>query len=162
MAPKSKLKIDDRVWRKLQRKLQRARRVGVNVGMIASKGGNQRTESGITLAELAAIHEFGSPSANIPERSFIRRTFDEGKKEFEEISAKVAKGIILDRFSVEKGMEILGAWGANAVKKRVTSGEHIPPPLKAATIAAKGSDRPLVDTGVMINAISWEIVDRES
>ena len=39
-------------------------------------------------AEVAAVHEFGSPSKNIPERSFMRSAFNENKKGI----VKIVKG----------------------------------------------------------------------
>ncbi|AIY89894.1 phage virion morphogenesis protein [Geoglobus acetivorans] len=46
----------------------------------------------------AAVHEFGSPRKNIPERSFLRKTFDEQKDEIEKlIDAEIEK--VLRRFT---------------------------------------------------------------
>lgn len=40
----------------------------------------------------AEVHEFGSPRKNIPERSFLRKTFDEQKDEIEKlIDAEIEK-----------------------------------------------------------------------
>jgi len=42
----------------------------------------------------AAVHEFGAPRKNIPERSFLRKTFDEKKDEIERlIDAEIEKVI---------------------------------------------------------------------
>ena len=38
---------------------------------------------GIGRAELAAVHEFGSNEQNIPERSFLRKTMNERKDDFD-------------------------------------------------------------------------------
>lgn len=46
----------------------------------------------------AAVHEFGSPKRNIPERSYLRKTFDEQKEQIEElIDAEIEK--VLRRFT---------------------------------------------------------------
>lgn len=50
-------------------------RVSAKVGVIGSK------------AEIATHHEFGAPAAGIPERSFIRSTFNEEKGKMEKIVA---------------------------------------------------------------------------
>lgn len=150
-------KIDLSGWKKLDKKLKEAEKTKVRIGVLASKGGSEAKESGITLAELAAIHEYGSPAAGIAERSFIRRTFKENTKELNSITAKILKKIIEDGMPVEKALAILGAWGAAEIQKRVTQGEHIPPPLKPATVVAKNSTRPLVDTKQLINSVSWEL-----
>jgi len=42
----------------------------------------------------AAVHEFGAPRKNIPERSYLRKTFDEKKDEIERlIDAEIEKVI---------------------------------------------------------------------
>jgi len=152
------VRIDDKIWRKLKRKLKNVDAVSVQVGILASDGGSEQSgDSGLTLVDLATIHEYGSPARNIPERSFIRRTFSMKEKELVEVTTKIAKKIIEADMPVEKGLNILGLWGSTEVKKMVKSGPHIPPPLKPATVAAKGSTRPLVDTGQMINAVTWRL-----
>jgi|Deesub1362B_J571_1020462.scaffolds.fasta_scaffold00499_29 phage gpG-like protein len=46
----------------------------------------------------AAVHEFGSPKRNIPERSYLRKTFDEKRNEIEKlIDAEIEK--VLRRYS---------------------------------------------------------------
>ena len=46
----------------------------------------------------AAVHEFGSPKRNIPQRSYLRKTFDEQKEEIEKlIDAEIEK--VLKKFS---------------------------------------------------------------
>ncbi|MCJ7694313.1 MAG: hypothetical protein MUO40_02705 [Anaerolineaceae bacterium] len=54
-----------------------------NVGVIGSK------------AQIAAHHEFGAPAAGIPERSFIRSTFNEEKGKLETIIAGEIKRKII-------------------------------------------------------------------
>lgn len=129
------------------------------VGVLASKGGNDQVESGATLIEVAASHEFGAPRAGIPERSFIRRTFVNKEQETIALTTKLAKMVVTDRLDAKKALTVLGQWGATEVKKTITEGPHLPPPLKQATINRKGSDRPLVDTGRLVGAITSEVVE---
>lgn len=146
--------------RRLQALAQRVLRTlgtsTVKVGVLSSKGGDADRD-GISMVELAAIHEFGSPAANIPERSFIRRTFAAKEREVAAMSSKIGAAIFAGRMDARRGLEILGAWGATEVKKTITSGAGIPPPNAPSTIAKKGSDRPLVDTGRLLGAITWEV-----
>ncbi len=147
---------DTKIWDQLVKKIGEAANRHVKVGVLASKGG-LADHDGITMVELAAIHEFGSPAANIPERSFIRKTFILRRKELAEMTRKLAKQIITKDMPVDKALDILGAWGAAQVKKTVTTGDEIRPPLKKATIDRKGSSRPLIDTDRLINSVQWEV-----
>lgn len=141
----------------LRRLAAEAAKLGtVKVGVLASKGGAARRGK-ISMAELAAIHEFGSPAAGVPERSFIRRTFAAKEQQLATFSARLAAAIIGGQMSVNRALDLLGAWGASEVKKTITEGEGVPPPNAPTTIAKKGSDRPLVDTGRLLGAIQWEV-----
>lgn len=152
---------NDKVWRELRRKLisMSAQDAHVKVGILASQGGTEAHDptSGLTLIEIAAVHEFGSPAAGVPERSFIRETARIYADELAKLQARVARGIINDTLTVDKALGILGAWLQTKIKRRITTGAGVPPPLAQATIDRKGSDRPLVDTGRLINAIQWEV-----
>lgn len=145
---------DLRLWRDLMMRVAGMGKAHVKVGVLASKSGS--AESGFDMVALAATHEFGSPKHGIPERSFIRRTFAEKPGELATTTRAIATKFVRGEVSIEKALNILGLWASNAVKNRVTV-DTIPPPNAPATIARKGSDRPLVDTGRMINAVTWAV-----
>lgn len=154
---KSQVKVDDKAWKELRRHLKKLEREGahVKVGVLASSG--THAESGISMIEIASVHEFGSPSIGVPERSFIRAGIQEKRDDLVRILNGLAKGIVQDKITVDEALQKLGLWGANAVKRKITSSD-IPPPLKASTVARKGSTKPLVDTGQLVNSISFEVV----
>jgi hypothetical protein len=146
-------------WDALLARIRSLETMFVKVGILASKGGDARTDDGdLSMIELAAIHEFGSPAAGIPERSFIRRTFATKKDELAKLCEKLARAVITGKMPIDQALALVGAWGVAAVKKTVTEGSGVPPPLKKATIARKGSDRPLVDTGRLLGALAYEVV----
>ncbi|MDF7681191.1 hypothetical protein PT300_11600 [Enterobacteriaceae bacterium ESL0689] len=47
---------------------------------------------------------------------------------------------------------------AGEVKRKIQSG--IAPPLDPKTIARKGSSRPLIDTGNLLQSITYEVRDK--
>lgn len=153
---------NDDGWRKLLAQVEGLDRWTVHVGILVSKGGEEVDpgedgDGDLTLLELAAIHEFGL--GLVPERSFIRRTFREKQGELRAICEKLCKAVITRNMPVPRAYALLGQWGAAAVKRTITEGEGVPPALAQATIDRKGSDRPLVDTGRLINAITYEVVE---
>jgi hypothetical protein len=130
----------------------------VRVGILEAKGGGETDEdSGIAMTDLGRIHEFGDEASGIPERSFIRRTFDERRDELARMQGELTEAVIAGEVSPAKALDLLGGWGAGEVKKRIAQGPHIPPPNAPATIARKGSDRPLVDNGQLVNSINHEV-----
>lgn len=111
----------------------------------------------IGIAELAAIHEFGSPAAGIPERSFLRATLRNKSRAIIATTGKIAKAYLAGRVGLVQGLGLLGAFVSTEVKKTITEGAGVPPPNAPSTIARKGSARPLVDTGRLLGSITWEI-----
>lgn len=155
---------DDKIWQRLRRKVGGLARATVRVGVLASRGGNEihDPDSGLTLIEIAAIHEFGAPAAGIPERSFIRATAELFQGELARLQARVARAILAERLTVPQALGLLGAWLVAKIKARMVAG--IAPPLALATIArrkkgsGKGTHKPLIDTGRLYNSINWEIM----
>ncbi len=151
-------------WDRLQRALllnSRAAQESVaKVGILAAKGGDQTVAgTSITMIELAAIHEFGSPEAGIVQRSFIRSTFAREAQAMAELCGKLVTKVIYG-MPLERALGILGAWGAAQIKTTIRERNTTGPEDQAnrpSTIAKKGSSTPLVDTGRLINAISWSV-----
>jgi len=155
--------FNDAKWVKIRRAVERAGNAHVKVGVLSTKGGNEQAESGnISMIELAAIHEFGSPAAGIPQRSFIRSTFKVHKtKELEAFTRRLALEIINKDTPIEAALGKLGIWAVAQVKNTIKGKQTLGPEDQAnkpSTIAKKGSSTPLVDTGRLINAIASEVV----
>lgn len=154
----SKTHFDDHVFQELRRKIGKlAHESYVRVGVLTS---DRHGDEGVAMAELAAIHEFGSPARNIPERSFIRSTFKSRREDLQRLLVRLARAIVAERMEPREALEILGLWGATAVKRQIT-GRLVVPRLDESeagqrTIRRKGSDVTLVDTALMVNAITWQ------
>lgn len=144
--------------RELGKKLTK-RGAYVKVGLLGARAQKKlKAHGGLTNVELGMIHEFGAPSRGIPERSWIRSTFDAMRSEHLALIRKLVVGIYDQKISPKQALGLIGAKVAADIKKRVTTGEGIPPPLAEETTRRKGSDRPLVDTGRMVGAVSWRVV----
>lgn len=135
---------------------QLKKRPSVKVGVLGSAAAAARG-GGITQAELAVIHEYGAPGAGIPERSFLRRTHAAKQREWAGLAQQLLVRCAQGRITVEQALGLIGQKASADVRRTITSGSGVPPPLKAATIRRKGSSRPLVDTGRLLNAISYEV-----
>lgn len=156
------VKVNTKLWDELKARAYKLDRSYVRVGVLEEKGSVTHEGSDMTLVEIAATHEFGSSDGRVPERSFIRRTFlVRVTKELAEFQTKLARAIVTKGLDPIKALRMLGAWGVAEVKKTITS-EDIPPPLAESTIARKGSSKPLVDTGLMKNSISFEVVENDA
>lgn len=149
-----KTTLNDRVWRALRDRLRGVAKKRVKIGWLDD--GSQHDD--ISMAELAAIHEHGTEDGSIPAREPLRRTFeeDDGREDTKRMTERLARQVVAEKVDVDQALGILGDWGANQVKRRIKMG--LWPPLKPATVAAKGSSAPLIDTGALVNAVNWVVV----
>jgi hypothetical protein len=141
------------------KRLKDIKTLHVKAGVLGT-GKNVRRKGEITNVEIALVHEYGSPKQGIPERSFIRRTWDAKRKDYVALVKQLLPAVIRGNMDAKRALGIVGAKASADIKNTVTQGPHIPPPLKEATIARKGSDRPLVDTGQLVNSVTWAVEKR--
>jgi hypothetical protein len=137
--------VDDRVWKKLYNTVRKVDGASVRVGVPDGE-----------LADIAAIHEYGAPKANIPQRSFVRQTFQRKRPELIALQARLAAGIMTGALDERRAMALLGMFMAGAIKATILSDGTFAP-LKPSTIKAKGSSKPLVDTAQLSQSITWVV-----
>lgn len=161
MAPKVTVEVKDKGWLEFFKNVHEIRNARVRVGVLADtdKGGLHVEGGDLTVAEIAAVQEFGTEDDRVPERSFVRSTFDEKREELTKLGSDLMGEVLDGKMKVPRALGLLGAKAAAEMKKKITMGEGVPPPNAPSTIAAKDSDRPLVDTGRMLNAITWSVGD---
>ena len=148
--------------------LKRIKNPGVvEVGIIDSKLHKKKSTSrkrklsrtktaSLTTAEIGFVHEFGSTDGTIPERSFIRSSLTgKSRKELLALSKKLLKKIADGSMEQKQALGLLGAAGADIISQKIVTLRS--PANKAATIKAKGSSNPLVDTGQLKNSITWRL-----
>jgi hypothetical protein len=117
----------------------------------------------LSLVQIAAINEFGG--GNVPERSYLRSTFDEKARVYRRRltrgleqavdAAIVRNGKGTMTATLERALQTLGTQVARDVQMKVRDLRD--PPNAAITIERKGSSNPLVDTGRLRGSIDWEI-----
>jgi len=125
----------------------------VDVGVMGQEGAGIYEGTGLTVADVASFHEFGR---GVPERSFIRAYVDENREQIENTLRRMAQKVIKGEVrSFDAGLELIGQRIQNEIKKRIKAG--IEPALAQSTIDRKGSKPPLIDTGQLINSITYEL-----
>lgn len=107
------------------------------------------------LPLIAAVNEFGSSDGRIPERSFLRSTIDENRAKYEGQLSKVIGAVIDGKSTLRAGLNKIGVGVVGDVKRKITALKD--PPNAASTIAQKGSDNPLIDTGRLRASIDFEV-----
>lgn len=162
---KPKVKVKDKGWDAIvstAKKYAGLKGKAAVVGIQASGSQRSGEEGGLTNVLIGTVHEFGSPSKNIPERSFLRATFDAKskgyEKELERISEMGASGKDIDG-----EMLILAEQFRADIIERFDS--NIPPPAKRQLAEAqskkeraRANDPTLHDTGQLRDSISASVV----
>lgn len=169
--------IDFRAFDDLKRRINAGEhtvRVGVPSG---------ETEAGGTsLTTIAYVHEYGSPSQGIPERSFLRAAMQENAKKYVLLNRSNLVEVLNKRMTVDQALGQLGEMAKGDVQRKIRNGDF--KALDPKTIAARRRsrsngynksllrkvkkkevagnaagpiDRPLIDSGQLIQSITWEI-----
>jgi phage gpG-like protein len=126
------------------------------VGILGDKTARKDGEGG-SNALIGAVHEFGSVSRHIPERSFLRAPMATHlKKEVDKSAPRIARAFADG--TPEIAFAILGKKGEKVSKAAFdTSNDGKWPANAPDTISEKGSDRPLIDTGQLRRSISSDV-----
>lgn len=128
-------------------------RVGILEGATYS---GETAPPGTPVAAIAAIHEFGT--AHIPARSFMRSTVNKHQKDWIKMAVAYLKA---NPGKLKNAFILVGEVASKDMQEAIEWG--IDPPLAPQTIARKSRrgkqfpDTPLIDTGTMQEAISYEV-----
>ncbi|WP_436704247.1 hypothetical protein [Lactiplantibacillus plantarum] len=95
---------------------------------------------------------------HIPERSFIRSTFDEKLDSWIDEVANWLVEVIIGDMQAKTLMKRLGALIVGDIQSKIKSIQE--PANSPATIARKGSTSPLEDTGHLIQSITSKVVEK--
>lgn len=125
-------------------------------------------ETGETIAGVAATQEFGEPSKHIPPRPFFRSTIAEKREEWKKVAEGYAKQIAKGAATTATAMEGIGLKAAGDVRKKIAA--IWTPKLSERTIRERRErkagkrtigalNKPLIDTGVMLGALTNSVED---
>ncbi|TBM05648.1 hypothetical protein EYY87_08600 [Hafnia paralvei] len=144
------VKITDnkRLWDNLKQELKATGSKEVVTGI--QKG---EVNDGVLVADYATWNEFGT--RKIPSRPFMRTYFDNSVSRLEKFSVNGITQVLLGKATFMQFLNAAGVEMVNGVKKSITNGEWDPnAPL---TVSLKGSSKPLIDKGVMLNSVTFAI-----
>lgn len=147
----------DRGARRLQESIEElAAGVTVKVGIHRAEGSTiVDEESGLTLAGLAAIHEFGAPADGIPARAWLRSALDGAQSEIERKLADIATMVVRTHKRPDAAFKSLGD---DVVRTKIRARMSTLKPLDPQTVERKGSAEVLRDTGFFQGQIDARVV----
>ena len=143
---------------------------------------------GKSVAEVAAIQEFGAPAARIPPRPFIRPAFKNNKAEWKNSLSDGVVQVINGNTSADDVLSLAGEQAQLAIQTKIL--DCYEPPLSPVTVllrawrkngvkitrqvvrqaalaikmgsATGGDDKPLIDDGILLASISYAVNTKES
>lgn len=111
---------------------------------------NATYPDGTPVAAVAAYNEFGT--ATIPPRPFMRNTIAHNQPRWGELLGATLKAT---GYSARNALDMAGEKMASQMQIEIKNMET--PPNAPRTIERKGFDKPLIDTGHMLNSVSHEV-----
>ena len=149
MQPTVTITGGKRIGRIIRRAKQGHSSKWLHVGFFESA----RYRNGIPVAQVAVENEFGvrTRTQRVPERPFFRNALDGADKDLRKVvMAKIDRTTL----KVDRSMaEAIGLAMQARIQKSITVLRK--PPNAPATIAMKGSDNPLIDTGFMRQSVTY-------
>jgi hypothetical protein len=163
------VRLNDRLLTRIRDEVGRFMRGKIRVGFLDDE-----------LATIAAVHEFGSsgtstesnrgrgaPSSdpsrsrrrggNIPSRPFIRQGLEAERSQIARKHREVVGKLMTGRIGAKRAGQELGDFLVGVLQRSIDRSPAWAVPLKPATSAAKGSDHPLIDEGVLRAGIRVEV-----
>ena len=116
--------------------------------------------SGTSVQFVATENEFGN--ARVPERSFLRSTFDENRESWRAKHNLLLNSVLKGKLTTVKALRILGFEMANAVQTKIITLQT--PENAPSTVAQKPlvGNNPLINTRHLLNSVGFEVTTPRS
>jgi hypothetical protein len=163
----SKLTIKPGKLSPFAREVMRELEKRVAIGFPAD-GPSRQPESGEEAppsnAVIAYLQETGAPDQNLPARPFLVPGVESIKAEAAARLKKAAAAALAGDLSApEKALHAIGLQGVSAVRQQITEGTFAPlaeRTLQARKARGRTSEKPLIDSSQMRNAVTYVITKR--
>lgn len=162
MAP-SNVEIRDMGFLRIKHEALRFRGSYTKVGLPNGEpvvGGTRKPADNVMIG---AIHEFGAPKANIPERSWLRSAFDKEQNRINTLIASSYESVLAGRSTARQALSKLGEWFTARVKANFPP-EGVPgyaeSTLKQKRRKGETNPQLLIETGQLRNSVTHKEVVR--
>jgi phage gpG-like protein len=139
------------------RNLSQLKGVSIKAGITKRVANITNDKSDTKLVEYASVNEFGV-FGRVPSRPFLRSTFDDKEKKWFGIIDSKIESVLTESGGASKTTEQVGQIMEEAIKGKIKS--NIPPPNAPETLANKQGSNTLIDTGLMLNSIKYEVIKK--
>jgi len=130
----------------IRRRVENAK--AVNTGFLSGA----TYPDGTPVAMVAAIQNYGAPAAGIPPRPFFTRMVQDKSPGW---GISLGNQLKNTNYDAHKALALMGEGISGQLQAAIR--EFKDPPLKPATVKAKGFAKPLIDTSHMLNSTGYEV-----
>ena len=157
------VKVIDRGWNRIKKQLKEADNAYTKVGVLQKAGDYNAEDGGKTIAQVATQNEFGSKDGKIPSRPFMRKSYDLNKQSINKLKKKLYDNVLSGKYSMKKALGLLGEAHKGQIQTTILKSSlfkanaPMTKAIKRKKGRSKGAIRPLIDTGMMREKISYEV-----
>jgi hypothetical protein len=155
----------DHGWKAIKDRVHRLGDTGAicRIGVQGERGAANHQKSRLSVAQIADVQEYGRRIWQrkrqrwviIPARSFMGKTVDIFADAIAKREAAFAYGVLIGKFDLRTALEAFGSYVVGLIQQRIA--DRILPKNSDYTIAKKGSDVPLIDSGQLRGSITYKI-----
>ena len=143
--------------KKFFKEIEKLVKMQVRVGYQQGKDFYEGEGKKVDLLDVAMFNELGT--SRTPSRPFMRDSVDDNEENITKFCQAQLKGIVNGSKDAESVLKAIGAMQVGLVQKTIKDGSFTP--NAPSTIARKGSDKPLIDTGLMRQSVHYVITDKK-
>jgi hypothetical protein len=157
------VKFTDKGLKEITKRLVALDGMAVEVGFLGADGQARHPNSSLTVAGIAAIHEFGVELANggeIPERSFMRSAIRMGADKLARVHAEQLALVIAEKKTAEAALAVVGGFALELIRQRLKTAASWADQYDADTADDERTGSMLDQSGVLERSLSWRVVGR--
>lgn len=154
-----KLNYRDKGLKKILQEFSKASTLAIKVGVVGPKAEELSANGRYTNAEVAVVNEFGSADGHVPPHEFLKSTFRKRGPQTIVLLGWAIRNVAENQSSLPFEYERVGEKLASMVKETILDNtadgrKHNAP----STIREKKFDHPLLATGGLADAVSYQLM----
>lgn len=126
----------------------------VKIGLPAGTTGSY---DGVSIIEVGAVHEYGSPARNIPQRSFLRVPMYINRDKIKKLIFSEYNNIINGKGDVMTSLHKMGAYGEGISKASFKNNDWTPVTTQTQKRKGESKTTTLIDTGQLRQSITFVV-----
>lgn len=139
------------------KEIEKLKKLQVRVGYQEGKEFYDEGSTKVDLLDVVMFNELGT--SKTPSRPFMRDSVDDNYEKIMSFCRGKLQELANGSTDTEKMLNAIGAMQVGLVQETIRSGNFVP--NAPSTIRRKGSDKPLIDSGLMRQSVHFVITEKK-